>query len=202
MPVGAGSIHLRTRITLLLLGGNNQSELKLSVTSSTCLRIFGGGTERVLQRQGDQRTPFPRLEAIAEVACPEAHPSRRSGLAVGDSVCLSVHLFLPQCDKLRGRLHLKLRTLCFTFLVSLMLISATQYVTSNILSLVSMPQPAGIHAEDLVGYGTSGAVALYPNTNTVIKFAHSGEGEDDAAPLSEKKRPTNDSQLLIVQRQS
>jgi hypothetical protein len=42
-----------------------------------------------------------------------------------------------------------------------------------------MPLPAGIHAEDLVGYGTSGAVALYPNTNTVIKFAHSGEGEDD-----------------------
>jgi hypothetical protein len=42
-----------------------------------------------------------------------------------------------------------------------------------------MLQPAGIHTEDLVGYGTSGAVALYPNTNTVIRFAHSDEGEDD-----------------------
>lgn len=39
--------------------------------------------------------------------------------------------------------------------------------------------PAGIYAENHIGYGTSGAVALYPNTNTVIKFPHSAEGEDD-----------------------
>jgi serine/threonine protein kinase len=42
-----------------------------------------------------------------------------------------------------------------------------------------MPQPAGIHAENVVGFGTSGMVALYPNTDTVIKFPHSAEGEDD-----------------------
>jgi serine/threonine protein kinase len=42
-----------------------------------------------------------------------------------------------------------------------------------------MRQPAGIHAQNHVGYGTSGTVALYPNTNTVIKFPHSAEGEDD-----------------------
>jgi hypothetical protein len=47
------------------------------------------------------------------------------------------------------------------------------------MSLVAMPQPAGIHAENVVGFGTSGMVALYPNTNTVIKFPHSAEGEDD-----------------------
>lgn len=42
-----------------------------------------------------------------------------------------------------------------------------------------MPQPAGIHAEDVLGYGTSGMAALYPNTRTVVKFPHSAEGEDD-----------------------
>ncbi len=42
-----------------------------------------------------------------------------------------------------------------------------------------MPQPAGIRAEDHVGYGTSGTVALYPDTNTVVKFPHSAAGEDD-----------------------
>jgi hypothetical protein len=42
-----------------------------------------------------------------------------------------------------------------------------------------MRQPAGIHTQNHVGYSTSGTVALYPNTNTIIKFPHSAEGEDD-----------------------
>jgi hypothetical protein len=42
-----------------------------------------------------------------------------------------------------------------------------------------MRQPAGIHAQNHVGYSTSDTVALYPNMNTVIKFPYSAEGEDD-----------------------
>jgi hypothetical protein len=31
-------------------------------------------------------------------------------------------------------------------------------------TLTAMPQPVGIHAENVVGFGTSGMVALSPNT--------------------------------------
>ena len=59
------------------------------------------------------------------------------------------------------------------------LISAALCTPSDFVLLVVMRQPAGIYAQNHVGYGTSGTVALYPNTNTVIKFPHSAEGEDD-----------------------
>lgn len=45
--------------------------------------------------------------------------------------------------------------------------------------VAAMPQPAGIHAEDHIEYGISGTIALYSDMNTVIKFPHSAEEEDD-----------------------
>jgi hypothetical protein len=56
---------------------------------------------------------------------------------------------------------------------------AALYISSDFLSLVVIQQPAEIHAQNHISYSTSGIVALYPNTNTIIKFPYSVKEEDD-----------------------
>ncbi|KAI9746305.1 MAG: hypothetical protein M1818_000016 [Claussenomyces sp. TS43310] len=47
--------------------------------------------------------------------------------------------------------------------------------------------PAGIDCEDIIGFGTTGLVARFPNTNKVIKIPHGGDPEAYARFLIETR---------------
>ena len=89
------------------------------------------------------------------------------------------------------------------FFLSSLLLSRQGHEKHHTSSMSKLPLPSGIPVENIPRFGTSGVVALYPGTRTVVEFPHNTEADDELGTVSdrvvhEKDMPTNDLEGLFI----